>query len=149
MDWILFSLPFMVGVPSQLAVVFDDAVASVAAQLAVVQSWITPAPASGGDGGLDHRDHMASSPTADPKNSWVTEESENEWRRWDWRRKSGGFSSAQTPAISAPSEEPSFAGEVTTGSPEPLPSAGSVRVSNARNHRRGRHSNLTAEKTRR
>ncbi|GMN46010.1 hypothetical protein TIFTF001_015208 [Ficus carica] len=100
----------MVGVPLQLAVGFDDTVASVAGQLAVVQSWITTAS----------------------ENSWVTEESENDWRRWEWRRESSGFSSAQTSAISATSEEPSFAREVTD-SPEPLLSAGSVRVSNSRN----------------
>ncbi|GMN22132.1 hypothetical protein TIFTF001_040196 [Ficus carica] len=88
---------------------------------------------------LDHRDHtVVSSPTADLKNSSVTEESENERRRWEWRQELGGFSLAQISAISATSEEPSFAGEVT-GSPERLPFAGSVQVSNARNHRRARH----------
>ena len=139
----------MVGVPLELAVGFDDIVASVAGQLAVVQSWITTAYESGRDGGLDHRDHMlASLPTVDLKISWVTEESENERRRWEWRQESGGFSLAQTSAISATSEEPSFAGEVT-GSPEPHPSTGSVRVSNGRNHRRARHLNLTAERRRR
>ncbi|GMN41632.1 hypothetical protein TIFTF001_010872 [Ficus carica] len=44
---------------------FDDTVASVAEHLTVVQSWITTAYASVRDGGLDHRDHMASTPTAD------------------------------------------------------------------------------------
>lgn len=81
----------MVGVPLQLAVGFDDIVASVAGQLAVVQSWITTAYASGRDGGLDHRDHMASTPAVDLK-----KESENERRRLEWRRESGGFSSART-----------------------------------------------------